>query len=68
MTWHKTIKQWLEHSDRYDLEVGERSEKWIASFRKDLERWGFPVKIRIDNPIIVKGAVLVSLVKTGVLK
>lgn len=61
-TWHGKIQKFLEQ-DGTILPIGERTISWIASFKEDLRGWKFPVKLVIENPVIVSGKILVALVK-----
>lgn len=67
MSWYKRIKKWMEYSDELYLEVGERPLSWINSFKQDIKRWGFPIRLGVRNPVIVKGKVPVYLEKEGCL-
>lgn len=68
MMWRNKIIDWLTLSKEPRLVVGERSARWIASFREDLRRWGFPVLIDIENPVVVRGKVNVVLVREDALR
>lgn len=63
MRWHGRLKQWLDYGCPRDMRVGERDLKWINSFRRDLERWGFPIELYWENPVMGKRRVEVFLRK-----
>lgn len=63
MAWHKQISDWLFLSEENEFRIGERSVAWIDSFKKDIERWNFPIELFWKNPVLVSGKVEVFLRK-----
>lgn len=62
MYWYQTIERFLA-SESGVFTVGERQKSWVKSFRDDLKRWGFPVRLVITNPYAERGKVRVILVR-----
>lgn len=64
MSWSKQIDHWLkDKKSREEVFIGERTQKWIESFREDLRRWGYPAELIIINPVLIKGKATVALRK-----
>lgn len=63
MSWYKTIERFLNNSESKEMEIGERTQHWIKSFDKDLERWEFPVFLYVKKYKADTDRFLVTLYK-----
>lgn len=64
-SWHKKLQAFRE-SSKQKLHVGWRSLAWIRSLSEDFRRWDFfDLEIDIENPVVVKGKVPVSIRKVS---
>lgn len=56
MKWYTTFEQFMK-SPRTSMDVGTRTHNWINSFKEDLKRWGFPIRLEVQQedeyPLVV---------------